>query len=163
MLLAFPRDLELPALMPYRDGQLIAQDKASCLPPYILCSTLGETQVRAADATAAPGNKTSFLSALLQQKETTGSNVVAFEQDKYRFRTLEMMLKTAGCKSALTVRKFLRGCKRSTYLVRYQTDVQTKLADFLAQDPQDEAYSSITHLLVDPSCCECALESIATT
>lgn len=98
MLLAFPRDLDLPTFEPYLAGQLIAQDKASCLPPFILCSTLGQETVHGIDATAAPGNKTSFLSAIFQQN-SDDSSVIAFEQDKHRFKTLERMLQTAGCKS----------------------------------------------------------------
>lgn len=35
-LLALPSSTSLPSLAPYRDGQLIAQDKASCMPAWVL-------------------------------------------------------------------------------------------------------------------------------
>lgn len=107
MLLAFPRDLDLPKFKPYLDGRLIAQDKASCLPPFILLFGCHrpDLSVRALDATAAPGNKTSFLSALLHESQGT---IQAFEHDKHRFGTLKTMLAKAGCKSESTA-SFLGG------------------------------------------------------
>lgn len=96
MVMAFPRSLDLPRFQPYLEGKMIAQDKASCLPPYILCST--GKPIIAIDATAAPGNKTSFLSALMYEK-SQNENIIAFEQDKHRYKTLQQMLKKAACSS----------------------------------------------------------------
>jgi len=42
---------------------------------------------------AAPGNKTTFISALMQNK----GHVHAFERSHPRFKTLEAMLERAGC------------------------------------------------------------------
>lgn len=79
MLLGLPPTFDLQACKPYLDGRFIAQDKASCFPAYILAA--GTTSaISAIDAcvsgalrlflcddrrTAAPGNKTTMLSALL--------------------------------------------------------------------------------------------------
>jgi putative methyltransferase len=68
-LLAFPAHaLPLSTFGPYLDGSLIAQDKASCMPARVLFGDGGDIDdlCVAIDATAAPGNKTSHLAALLQ-------------------------------------------------------------------------------------------------
>ena len=51
----------------YKSGKLILQDKASCFPAIVLAPPATE-DARVIDATAAPGNKTSLLSALMQNK-----------------------------------------------------------------------------------------------
>ncbi|KAJ8072848.1 hypothetical protein PM082_016407 [Marasmius tenuissimus] len=108
----------------YQMGKIILQDKASCFPAAVLNppATLDAAVI---DATAAPGNKTSHLSALMQNK----GKLFAFEKDKRRFSTLEMMLGKAKCKNIKAVN-----------------------ADFLATDPQDPELSKVTHILLDPSC-----------
>lgn len=51
----------------YRMGKIILQDKASCFPSFVLNPPAGDDSV-VIDATAAPGNKTSHLSALMRNK-----------------------------------------------------------------------------------------------
>jgi 25S rRNA (cytosine2278-C5)-methyltransferase len=46
----------------YKTGKIILQDKASCFPASVLLPSKGSHVI---DATAAPGNKTSHLSALM--------------------------------------------------------------------------------------------------
>ena len=48
----------------YKTGKIILQDKASCFPAIVLAPPSSERAV-VIDATAAPGNKTSHLSALM--------------------------------------------------------------------------------------------------
>ena len=48
-------------------GRIILQDKASCFPATVLAPPAGDS-VHVIDATAAPGNKTSHLSAIMQGK-----------------------------------------------------------------------------------------------
>lgn len=103
-----------------QQGHLIIQDKASCLPPYILSPTKEDILI---DACSAPGNKTTFASALMQNQGT----IYAFERDKLRFRTLEDTLNKAGCKN-----------------------VRAKCKDFLTVNPGE--YSDVTMVMVDPSC-----------
>lgn len=60
--------LNLRKFAPYLDGRLIAQDKASCMPGFLLLQGLAEMSLPPVvlDATAAPGNKTSYVSAGLK-------------------------------------------------------------------------------------------------
>lgn len=66
-LLLFPPDSQFADDPLYKEGKIILQDKASCFPAYIL-SPPGNDQSVVIDATAAPGNKTSHLCALMQNK-----------------------------------------------------------------------------------------------
>ncbi|WFD36191.1 25S rRNA (cytosine(2278)-C(5))-methyltransferase [Malassezia cuniculi] len=109
----------------YRDGAIVLQDLASCFPAAILGAA--ET---ALDATAAPGNKTSHLSALMGGEGT----LYAFERAPMRYKTLVRMLGRAGC---LAERP-------------HRGNVHPQKQDFLAVDPQE--YAGVTHMLLDPSC-----------
>lgn len=66
-LLLFPPQARLTDTSEYSDGRLILQDKASCFPAVVLDppSYPGSVII---DATAAPGNKTSHLSALMENQ-----------------------------------------------------------------------------------------------
>jgi putative methyltransferase len=95
------------------------------------------------DATAAPGNKTTHLSALLGNKGKVSSftdpflaswfpsahsifhaaQLFAFERDKGRFATLKSMLTKAGCQN-----------------------VEPMNADFLAIRHDDRKYANVTHM-----------------
>ncbi|KAL1677689.1 S-adenosyl-L-methionine-dependent methyltransferase [Schizophyllum commune] len=108
----------------YKSGKLILQDKASCFPPLVL-NPPSSNKTTVIDATAAPGNKTTYLSALMGNK----GKLFAFERDKRRFQTLKTMVSKAACKNVTPVN-----------------------ADFLTIDPNDETYSGVTHILLDPSC-----------
>lgn len=75
----FSRDLDIPDLLLfspqttfindplYLSGKVILQDKASCFPAIVLSPPATDDTV-VIDATAAPGNKTSHLSALMGNK-----------------------------------------------------------------------------------------------
>ncbi|KAK7044180.1 hypothetical protein VNI00_007900 [Paramarasmius palmivorus] len=108
----------------YKAGKIILQDKASCFPAIVLNPPATQRSA-VIDATAAPGNKTSHLSALMGNK----GKLYAFEKDKRRFSTLQMMLSKAKC-----------------------SNVRGQNTDFLMTDPLDPDYSSVTHILLDPSC-----------
>ena len=90
----------------YTNGEIILQDLASCMPPIVLLDELQKGNNKGKrkadndnhvgtviDGTAAPGNKTTLLSALLGNE----GKVLAFEHVPKRFETLEKMVKTAGC------------------------------------------------------------------
>ncbi|KAG2017844.1 williams-Beuren syndrome critical region protein 20 copy A [Coprinopsis cinerea AmutBmut pab1-1] len=133
---AFVKDPHIPDLLAfapltsfvedpaYLDGRAIIQDKASCFPAFVLNPPATEDSV-VIDATAAPGNKTSHLSALMGNK----GKLYAFERDKRRFLTLQKMLNTAQCRNAIPIN-----------------------ADFLTIDPEDNKFRPVTHILLDPSC-----------
>jgi len=134
--MGFEKDAHIPNLLAfspqtafhndpaYIAGKIILQDKASCFPAVILDPPANEDTV-VIDATAAPGNKTSHLSALMKNK----GKLYAFERDKKRFGTLTTMLARAGC-----------------------NNVETVNLDFLTVDPCDPTYRNVTHILLDPSC-----------
>ncbi|KAH0585057.1 hypothetical protein H2248_008323 [Termitomyces sp. 'cryptogamus'] len=133
---SFMRDKHIPDLLSfsprvtfhddplYTAGKIILQDKASCFPATVLAPPANDNTF-VIDATSAPGNKTSHLSALMKNK----GKLFAFERDKKRFTTLTTMLSRAGCRN-----------------------VEPINADFLTVHPLDPKYSRVTHILLDPSC-----------
>ncbi|KAH9983082.1 S-adenosyl-L-methionine-dependent methyltransferase [Russula compacta] len=123
-LLLFPPQAQLTDTAEYSDGRLILQDKASCFPAVVLAPPVHPGSV-IIDATAAPGNKTSHLSALMSNK----GKILAFERDRKRYGTLKAMLARAGC-----------------------SNVEALNVDFLTTDFNDEKYGRATHILLDPSC-----------
>ncbi|KAK7032869.1 S-adenosyl-L-methionine-dependent methyltransferase [Favolaschia claudopus] len=123
-LLLFPAQTTFHDDSAYKSGKLILQDKASCFPAVVLAPPARKDAV-VIDATAAPGNKTTHLSALMQNK----GKLYAFERDRKRFGTLTMMVSKAGC-----------------------TNVEPTNSDFLTVDPLDAKFANVTHILLDPSC-----------
>ncbi|XP_014474445.1 PREDICTED: probable 28S rRNA (cytosine-C(5))-methyltransferase [Dinoponera quadriceps] len=79
--LAFPSSTSFYDHAGYRNGKLILQDKASCLPAHLLDPKENSHVV---DLCAAPGMKSTHLAAKLQNKGT----IYAVEIDKRRFETL---------------------------------------------------------------------------
>ncbi|KAL7279085.1 hypothetical protein ACG7TL_006923 [Trametes sanguinea] len=108
----------------YLSGKIILQDKASCFPAHVLAPPARDDAV-VIDATAAPGNKTSHLCAIMQNK----GKLFAFERDRKRFTTLKTMLSRAHC-----------------------SNVEAVNSDFLTISPDDPKYIGVTHILLDPSC-----------
>ncbi|KAF9648808.1 S-adenosyl-L-methionine-dependent methyltransferase [Thelephora ganbajun] len=109
----------------YHSGKIILQDKASCFPATVLAQDVHKLHEDFIDATAAPGNKTTHLSALLGNK----GKLFAFERDANRFATLKSMIAKAGCRN-----------------------VEPMNADFLTILCDDQKYADVTHILLDPSC-----------
>ncbi|KAI9247490.1 S-adenosyl-L-methionine-dependent methyltransferase [Phascolomyces articulosus] len=106
----------------YIAGDIILQDKASCFPAHV-CRP--PKDAHAIDACAAPGNKTSHLSALMQN---TG-RIWAFDLDARRLELLKRMTGKAGCKNISPVH-----------------------GSFLEVDPTDPQYAKVEYFLLDPSC-----------
>ncbi|NXH46005.1 NSUN5 methyltransferase, partial [Dicaeum eximium] len=121
-LLVFPSQTDLHDNLLYTSGHIILQDKASCLPAFLLGPVAGSQVI---DACAAPGNKTSHLAAILKNK----GQIFAFDVDPKRVATMNTLLTRAG----------VTGC-------------QLVQQDFLTVDPRDPKYSRVTHILLDPSC-----------
>ncbi|NXQ35204.1 NSUN5 methyltransferase, partial [Alaudala cheleensis] len=121
-LLVFPSQTDFHDNLLYTSGHIILQDKASCLPAFLLGPVAGSHVI---DACAAPGNKTSHLAAILKNK----GQIFAFDVDPKRIATMNTLLTRAG----------VTGC-------------QLAQQDFLTVDPKDPKYSRVTHILLDPSC-----------
>ncbi|NXS44234.1 NSUN5 methyltransferase, partial [Balaeniceps rex] len=121
-LLVFPPQTDFHDNLLYTSGHIILQDKASCLPAFLLGPTAGSHVI---DACAAPGNKTSHLAAILKNK----GQIFAFDVDTKRLATMNTMLMRAGV-----------------------TGFQLAQQDFLTVDPRDPKYGKVTYILLDPSC-----------
>ncbi|KAF1517182.1 putative 28S rRNA (cytosine-C(5))-methyltransferase, partial [Eudyptes sclateri] len=121
-LLVFPPQTDFHDSLLYTSGHIILQDKASCLPAFLLGPAAGSHVI---DACAAPGNKTSHLAAILKNK----GQIFAFDVDTKRLATMNTMLTRAGV-----------------------TGFQLAQQDFLTVNPGDPKYSKVTHILLDPSC-----------
>ncbi|XP_054857162.1 28S rRNA (cytosine-C(5))-methyltransferase [Eublepharis macularius] len=121
-LLIFPPQTDFHDNQLYVAGHIILQDKASCLPAFLLNPPPGSHVI---DACAAPGNKTSHLAAILKNK----GRIFAFDLDAKRLATMSTMLMRAGA---------------TCYQLAHQ--------DFLATDPRDSKYSQVKYILLDPSC-----------
>ncbi|XP_069549928.1 28S rRNA (cytosine-C(5))-methyltransferase [Brachyistius frenatus] len=130
----FVKDLHLPELLVfspktdfhdhflYKAGHIILQDKASCLPAYLLNPP---PDCHVIDACAAPGNKTSHLAAIMKNK----GRLFAFDLDPKRLATMSTLLLRAGI-----------------------TCQQLANQDFLKVDPDSPQYKDVEYVLLDPSC-----------
>jgi putative methyltransferase len=140
-LLALPPGVELTRTQAYNTGEIVLQDKASCLPAYLLLGSIqdGFPLGNVIDACAAPGNKTTHLAALLSPSSshtlaatiTSRPTIYAVERDLKRSKTLKDTVSRTNTSNAITV---LPG------------------QDFLALDPNDARFANVTAILLDPSC-----------
>ncbi|XP_053940764.1 28S rRNA (cytosine-C(5))-methyltransferase [Cuculus canorus] len=121
-LLVFPPQTDFHDNLLYTSGHIILQDKASCLPAFLLDPAAGSHVI---DACAAPGNKTSHLAAILKNK----GQIFAFDVDTKRLATMNTLLMRAGV-----------------------TAFQLAQQDFLTVDPGDPKYRNVAYILLDPSC-----------
>ena len=152
----FWRDLNVPDLLAlppgttnltktkaYVDGKIVLQDKASCFPAQLLLGSDAGAATSVPypshgdimDACAAPGNKTTHLSVIIDaasstQKTVPGPKIFACERDAVRSKLLDRMVKQAGATNISVLAK----------------------QDFLALDISDPKFANVTHLLLDPSC-----------
>lgn len=121
-LMIFSPNTDFHATELYKEGSLILQDKASCLPAFILNPPQGSVII---DACAAPGNKSSHLASIMKNKGT----VYAFDLDEGRLKLMKsLLLKTSA------------------------TCVQPLHQDFLKAHHDHPVYSEVEYILLDPSC-----------
>lgn len=128
-LVAVSPSINLTSSKPYREGKLIFQDKASCFPAYLL--NPGSEDGDIIDATAAPGNKTTHLAAILRSQKSEGARVIACEKDAFRSKTLLKMTKLADPEGIIKVKAE---------------------QNFLKLGPHSKDYSNVTGMVLDPSC-----------
>ena len=146
-LLVLPPRTDLHAHPLVKSGQLILQDKASCLPAHVLLeqegasADLGDatTPYDVIDCCAAPGNKTSHAAAILGKRRRAAPGVpkpvpprrfvYAFDKSAQRLALLRRRMKEANAAS-----------------------VRATLCDFLSLDPAEPQWASVKAVLLDPSC-----------
>ncbi|XP_043799018.1 28S rRNA (cytosine-C(5))-methyltransferase-like isoform X2 [Apis laboriosa] len=97
-ILVFPPDTIFFDHPGYQNGEIILQDKASCLPSYLLNPEPGSIVL---DMCAAPGMKTSHLAALL----TNTGKIYAVEKDEHRYKTLCEQIKLTNASCVETINK----------------------------------------------------------
>jgi putative methyltransferase len=119
----------------YTKGEIIFQDKASCFPAYLLDPKVTDASI--IDSCAAPGNKTSHITALFQQTydykglKRSPPCVLAVERDQGRASILKRMMIKAGVPDRVNI---FPG------------------QDFLQVNYDGEPWTNATAVLVDPSC-----------
>ncbi|XP_061841532.2 28S rRNA (cytosine-C(5))-methyltransferase isoform X1 [Nerophis lumbriciformis] len=121
-LLVFPPKTDFHQHFLYKAGHLILQDKASCLPAFLLDVAPGSHVI---DACAAPGNKSSQLAAAMENR----GKLFAFDLDAKRLSTMATLLLRAGVT-----------CQHLAH------------QDFLQVDSQADIYREVDYILLDPSC-----------
>uniref|UniRef100_A0A5S6QKE9 SAM-dependent MTase RsmB/NOP-type domain-containing protein n=1 Tax=Trichuris muris TaxID=70415 RepID=A0A5S6QKE9_TRIMR len=121
-LLAFPRGSNLFAEGFTEDGYFIIQDKSTCLPVMALELSPGMTVL---DACAAPGNKTSYMATVMNNK----GRIFAVDANERRTRVLRDRLSSFGVECC-----------------------DILCTDFLTLNPGDKKFQSVTHILLDPPC-----------
>jgi putative methyltransferase len=132
-LIAVPPHQDLSKSSAYRSGQIIFQDKASCI-PAVLMNPMGMDKGDIIDACSAPGNKTTHLAALLNEAKSSASEnrmIFAVERDALRSQTMQKMVAQAGASDLVTI---------------------LGSTDFLRVQPDDEKYQNVSSILLDPSC-----------
>lgn len=134
-LLAVPQGTDIVSMHAYQEGRIILQDKASCFPSFLLLGDQNSTwQGQIIDGCAAPGNKTTHLASLLSSSPDSNkrpNRILSLDSSTVRSKTLQKMVRVAGADNLVTI---------------YPGQ------DFLALNPMDERFSSVTALLLDPSC-----------
>ena len=124
-LLRFPPATDLHDHPLVISGEIILQSKASCMPAHALAPRKGWHII---DCCAAPGNKTTHVSALLVK--AGGGHVYAFDKDQRRLKRLNENAARAGASHIIT----------------------SQCIDFLTVDPNDRQFESVRGILLDPSC-----------
>ncbi|CAK9814791.1 28S rRNA (cytosine-C(5))-methyltransferase [Anthophora plagiata] len=97
-LLVFPADTYFYDYPGYQNGEIILQDKASCLPSLLLNPKPGSVVL---DMCAAPGMKLSHLAAIMKNK----GKVHAVDIDKNRYSTLCKQVEGLGASCVETINK----------------------------------------------------------
>ena len=121
--LVFPAGTDLHAHATVKDGRVVLQGRASCLPAIALRPERGWGVI---DGCAAPGNKTTQLAAMVGKD----GGVYAFDADERRLKRL----------------------KENAAMTGSDGIIRAKCQDFLTVDPAAEEYASVRALLLDPSC-----------
>ncbi|KAK4056352.1 hypothetical protein OIO90_002495 [Microbotryomycetes sp. JL221] len=167
-LLALPAATSLQALEPYRHGQLIAQDKASCMPAWVLLAPvlMQQLEVEANGTTLLERDDTELdedaMADVTMDSDADGN---ATKRKKGSVRILDAtaapgnkttmaaaMLGEVG--RVVAVERDLNRFKvlKSMCQKAGASNIIPMNTDFLSIKPDDPKIKNITHILVDPSC-----------
>lgn len=130
-----------------KESKIILQDKASCLPSFLLNPPRGSCIL---DMCAAPGMKTSHLAAMMKNRGT----IWAIERDRKRFETLNNFVNKTNSKIVKTVNADILSIGLILFIFHYCN----KLCFFLSYfnhfltitDPCE--YEKVEYILLDPPC-----------
>ena len=143
--LELPAGSDLHAHRMVKDGRLVLQSLASCMPAVALMegcpnSLVGAGGWTVVDACAAPGNKTTHVASLMAQRYRGGGGgdddnggayrVYAFDRDPVRLERLKGNVDKTQSGGIVTA----------------------MCADFLRVDPSVAPYDQVDAVLLDPSC-----------
>lgn len=128
-----------------KESKIILQDKASCLPSFLLSPPRGSVVL---DMCAAPGMKTSHLAAIMKNRGT----VWAIERDRKRFETLSNFVNKTDCKIVKTVNADILsiGDLITFQSVEYCFFSLMRLFHRSLIDPSE--YEKVEYILLDPPC-----------
>ncbi|KAM0789834.1 hypothetical protein ACM66B_006681 [Microbotryomycetes sp. NB124-2] len=167
-LLALPASTSLQALEPFRQGQLIAQDKASCMPAWVLLAPVLLEQLEKAES-----GETNDLAAATEEAEEDGLGDTTMDEDSQARKrrkkgAIRVLDATAAPGNKTTMAAAILGEAGRVVAVerdlnRFKvlksmcqkagaTTVSPMNTDFLSIKPDDPKIKNITHILVDPSC-----------
>ncbi|CAD6194061.1 unnamed protein product [Caenorhabditis auriculariae] len=121
-LLIFPQSGNFHEYWMVEERYLILQDKASCLPAFLLEATPGS---HIFDTCAAPGMKTSHSAAILNNK----GKVWAMDRAADRIETMKSLLEASGVTCAAVF-----------------------CGDFLKTDVNNKKFNKVEYAVVDPPC-----------
>ncbi|KAJ8920273.1 hypothetical protein NQ315_011934 [Exocentrus adspersus] len=107
-LLIFPPKTQFYNHAAYKNGSIVLQDKASCLPVHILNPAPGSVVL---DMCAAPGMKTTHVAAAINNE----GKVYAVEQDLKRFETLKRIVEKSGATCVTTINKDVLTCSEQDF------------------------------------------------
>jgi len=124
---AFHPKVNLAELELNKKQKLIIQDRASCLPPFVLAPSPGDVVL---DCCAAPGNKTHQLAQCVKGGNAPNGKVIACEMDPKRFKLLSQRMDSLGAGKI----------------------VSPKLQNFLTIEVNQKPWSEVTKIMLDPSC-----------
>uniref|UniRef100_A0A7S2ZXJ6 SAM-dependent MTase RsmB/NOP-type domain-containing protein n=2 Tax=Rhodosorus marinus TaxID=101924 RepID=A0A7S2ZXJ6_9RHOD len=127
-LLVFPSGTDLHSHETVGRGEVILQDKSSCMAAEAISP---QRNWLVLDACAAPGNKTTHLASILSSMGSTiRPCVLALDRDEKRFQILKDRVKNAGAEDL----------------------VQCTRTDFLSIDPASKPFCDVKAIVLDPSC-----------
>ncbi|GAA5997571.1 rRNA (cytosine-C5-)-methyltransferase RCM1 [Rhodotorula paludigena] len=163
-LLALPAAVSLPTISAYQDGRLLAQDKASCMPAWVLLMPALLDAEERAEAGLLYADEDED-----EEKKAAGGD--AKGKGKAKSKGIRVLDATAApgnkttMAAALVATEGINGrvvaCERDQGRFKVLKDmlkradaknVQPMNVDFLSLKPDDAKLKNVTHLLVDPSC-----------